>query len=270
MNIGIKSSYDDAILVSSGDTEAKLALGDFVIFSHGDHKEAIGKVEFLDRKKLDADEILLDGKVKRKANAKDLEKLAAQKQLAAESLEKAREKVAHLKLPMQIVDARIAFDETEVNFLFTSEERVDFKEIVPVLAGVMKKRIHLTQFGMRDRAKACCGFGICGRKQCCCSGVLPKFKSVTMDAVKKQELAMKGSDKLSGNCGKLLCCLNYELEEYERLRKSMPDWGSFVETPKGEGKVIALDILNQRVKVYLTKGGVDFFEARDVKTEKKK
>ncbi|MCF7845992.1 MAG: hypothetical protein K9L85_02025 [Candidatus Peribacteraceae bacterium] len=268
MNLGIKNIYDDTVFVSSADSDLELAIGDKVIFEQKDRGKNLGEIVFVDRKKLAADEILLDGKILRRANKKDLEKAEGHLAEATGDLEKARAKVEELELPMQIVEARLDFEGAELNFFFTAAERIDFKEIVPKLAGVVQKRIHLTQLGMRDRAKACGGFGICGREQCCSSGVLPKFRSVTMEMVKSQELAMKGSDKLSGPCGKLLCCLAYELEEYERARKSLPNWGARVKTEKGEGKVIALDILNQNVKVYLEKGGAQVFSANDVKTVK--
>ena len=89
-----------------------------------------------------------------------------------------------------------------------------------------------------------------------------------MEMVKTQELAMKGAEKLSGPCGKLLCCLAFELENYEKLRKNLPAWGSVVETEKGEGKIIALDILNQKVKIWLAKGGAEIFPAKEVKIVK--
>ncbi|MFH1545960.1 MAG: regulatory iron-sulfur-containing complex subunit RicT [Patescibacteria group bacterium] len=266
MNIGIKNLYDDAILVSTGGNELELALGDEIIFEQKDRGKQIGKVVFLDRKKLTANEIILDGKILRKANAKDSEKFEENAKLADDALEKARMKITELALPMQIVEARFAFNEEEISFFFTADERIDFKEVVPKLAGVMKKRIHLTQLGTRDRAKACGGFGICGREQCCSNKVIPKFRSITMEMVKAQELAMKGAEKLSGPCGKLLCCLAYELEEYKKMRKNLPAWGSIVKTKKGEGKVIALDILNQKVKIWLTKGGAEIFSAEDVST----
>ncbi len=270
MNLGIKNLYDDAILVSTEENKLDLQLGDRVVFEQKEKGNEIGEVVFLDRKKLSADEIILNGKILRRINEEDTAKFEANVKKADEVLERAREKIDELGLAMQITEARFALDGEEVNFFFTANERIDFREIVPKLAGMMKKRIHLTQLGMRDRAKICGGFGICGREQCCSSGIVTKFRSITMDMVKTQELAMKGSDKLSGLCGKLLCCLSYELEEYERLRKKLPSWGSMVQTEKGEAKVISLDILNQRVKVWLTKGGAEFFSADEVKTIKPK
>lgn len=265
MNIGIQNIYDDTVLVHAAENQWSVKIGDLVIASHGKHKEIAGKVVFLDRKKLAENEIILDGEILRKADQKDLAKIEKQKSNAVVALEKARAKIDELDLPMRLNEARFSFDDGEVNFFYTAGERIDFKEVVPKLAGAMKKRIHLSQLGQRDRAKMVGGFGICGRRQCCSGGALQKFHSITMEMVKTQELIMKGSDKLSGPCGKLLCCLRYELEEYERLRKKMPSWGSTVTTEKGVGKVISLDILNQRIKIYLEKGGVQFFSVADIK-----
>lgn len=270
MNLGLKNFYDDTIFVSSADNDLHLELGNKIIFEQKDCGENFGEIVFVDRKKLAADEVLLDGKILRKVTKKDLEKIEGNATEATDALEKARAKVEELELKMQIVEARLNFANGELNLFFTANERIDFKEIVPKLAGVVQKRIHLTQLGMRDRAKACGGFGICGREICCASGVISKFRSITMEMVKSQELAMKGSDKLSGPCGKLLCCLAYELEEYERARKKLPTWGAQVTTEKGEGKVIALDILNQNVKIYLEKGGAQIFPANEVKIVKSK
>ncbi len=267
MNIGIAYTYDGSTLLYAGEDEWGLQLGDEVIFSHGDTKQAAGKIVFFDRKKV-TNETILNGKILRKVNTKDLEKLAKQKESATAATEKCREKVSELALPMKIISASWNFDESELNFSFSAEERVDFRELVPCLAGLFKKRIHLQQVGARDRAKALGGYGICGR-ELCCSKVLPKFHSVTMDMARTQELSMKGADKLSGPCGKLLCCLSYELKEYEKLRRGMPHYGSMVDTPHGGAKIIGLDILNQKVKVWLDTGGVDIFTVAEVKTTKK-
>ncbi len=267
MNIGIHYPYDGSTLLYAGENEWDLSIGDLVIFSNGETKKTAGKVVFFDRKKI-VNETILTGKILRKANKADLEKLAEQEKSALAATEKCREKVTELDLPMQIISAIWTFDESELNFCFSAEARVDFRELVPQLAGLFKKRIHLQQVGARDRAKAAGGYGVCGR-ELCCEKVLPKFHSVTMDMARTQEMSMKGADKLSGPCGKLLCCLAYEVKEYEKLRKGMPYYGSMVETPRGIAKVIGLDVLNQKVKVWLDTGGVEIFTIAEVKTAKK-
>lgn len=268
MNLGIKNLYNDSILVYTGEDIPDLDLKGHVIFTEENSLELIGQVVFVDRKKLGKTEAPFRGKILRVATKADLKKLQSLSHQANETLGKVREKVNEMELPMQIVEIRLAFDESEVNLIFTAEERIDFKEVVPRLAGLLKKRVHLTQIGLRDRAKLIPGYGVCGQMQCCSAGVFKEFQSITMEMAKKQELIMKGSEKLSGNCGKLLCCLQYELEEYERMRKTLPPWGSQVQTEKGPGKVIALDILNQKIKVWLEKGGAQTFPAETVKALK--
>jgi len=263
MNIGIYHPFDDSTLMYGGENEWDLKMGDPIIFSHGDKKELFGRVSFFDRKKL-TNETPLDGKILRKANEKDEEKLGKLENKALETLETCKSKVTELGLSMQILHATYAFDESEISFFYNSTERVDFRELVPKLAGALKTRIHLQQIGVRDRAKVAGGYGPCGREQCCTSGVLPEFKSITMEMARLQELAMKGADKLSGNCGKLLCCLSYEVDAYAKMRKSLPEYGRMVKTSKGAGKVIGLDILNQIIKIYLDVGGVVFLPAGDV------
>jgi len=269
MNIRIQNIYDDTTFVYSGENELDLESGDQLVFSEKEGMKQVGKVISLSSKKTTADEITLDGKIWRKVNDEDFEKIEDNAKKAEESLKKAREKITELDLKMKFVEARLSFESGEVNFFFTAEDRIDFREVVPKIAGILRKRIHLTQLGMRDKAKACGGFGICGREMCCSNGVISKFKSVTMEMVKIQELGMKNADKLSGPCGKLLCCLAYELDEYKKMRAKMPAWGSVVKTEKGEGKVISLDILNQSVKVWLEKGGAQVFPADAVKLVKR-
>jgi len=263
MNIGIYHPFDDSTLMYAGENEWELKMGDPVIFSHGDKKELFGRVSFFDRKKLNT-ETPLNGTILRKATTEDEDKRGKLESKALEMLGVCKEKVAELGLAMQVLHASFSFDESEISFFYNSTERVDFRELVPKLAGALKTRVHLQQIGARDRAKVAGGYGPCGLEQCCTSGVMPEFKSITMEMARLQELAMKGADKLSGNCGKLLCCLSYEVDAYAEMRKHLPEYGRFVQTPKGAGKVIGLDILNQIIKVYLDIGGVIFLPASDV------
>lgn len=255
MNIGIKNVFDDSIVIAPVDNTWGLKMNDGVMFSHAGKKQLFGTVVFFDRPKI-TNETIIEGEILRKVDSKDLEKIALLTEKSEKALEIGQQKVLELNLPMKIMRATYAFDESEVNFFFTSEDRVDFRELVPRLAGALKTRVHLQQVGARDRAKLLGGYGICGQEQCCTRGVIREFAPITMDMARSQELIMKGPDKLSGNCGKLLCCLAYELEEYERLRVGMPMYGSRVRIAKGEGKVIGLDILNQMVKLFVEGEGV--------------
>jgi cell fate regulator YaaT (PSP1 superfamily) len=264
MNLKIKNLYDDNIFFASAEETLTLKLGDLVVFQPKDTGLQVGSIITLNAPKADIDDITLGNKIERKINKEDQKKLEENAEAAEQCLEKARAKILEMSINMKITEARFSFDTSELNFFFTASERVDFREVVPKLAGAMQKRIHLTQLGIRDRAKICGGFGICGREQCCSNGIIHKFRSVTMDMVKTQELAGKNSEKLSGPCGKLLCCLAYELEEYEKMRKQLPSWGSQVKTSKGAGKIISLDVLNQKIKVLFEKGGTHIFGINEI------
>jgi cell fate regulator YaaT (PSP1 superfamily) len=264
MFLGIKNLYNNATFVYSGKNEFQLKIGDIFIFFL-EEKKYVGKIIFAEQKKIDSTQTEFNGKILRKVTAEDLAKIQKQKTEAAKALISAQSRIKDLKIKMNITEARLSFDEGEINFLFTAPERVEFRDVVPVLAGLMKKRIHLQQLGARDRARFVGGFGICGKKQCCCNGAVTHFKSISMEIAKAQELTVKGSEKLSGNCGKLFCCLDYELSEYQRLRKKMPELQSQVQTSKGKGIVIGLNILSQQVKVRFDTGAMQVFDVKDGK-----
>ncbi|MBQ4600206.1 MAG: stage 0 sporulation family protein [Oscillospiraceae bacterium] len=157
------------------------------------------------------------------------------------------QKITDLKLDMQLVSAECAFDGSKILFFFTADERVDFRELVKTLASVFHTRIELRQIGVRDKAKMVGGLGICGRPFCCAS-FLDDFQPVSIKMAKTQNLSLNPS-KISGTCGRLMCCLKYEQDAYEDLIRSSPKVESFVDTPEGRGTVIELDLLRQRVKV---------------------
>jgi cell fate regulator YaaT (PSP1 superfamily) len=149
---------------------------------------------------------------------------------------------------MHLIRAVFSFNGLKLKFIFTAEERVDFRELVKDLAKHFKKQIHLQQIGPRDRAKHIVAYGKCGQKTCC-NRYLNNFQSITMDMVRSQNLESRGSEKLSGLCGKLLCCLRYEVESYEKAKKNLPPIGSRVKTAEYEGRVISQDILNKTLKL---------------------
>ncbi len=169
--------------------------------------------------------------------------------LAAE--EKARpvfwEKMKENKLQMQLVDVEYTFDNSKLCFYFTAEGRVDFRELVKDLASVFRTRIELRQIGVRDEAKLCGGLAVCGRPFCCKS-FLSDFAQVSIRMAKDQNLALSSS-KISGSCGRLMCCLRYEQETYERESASLPRRGSTVDTPKGRATVLDSNFLVGTVKV---------------------
>ena len=159
------------------------------------------------------------------------------------------EKIAEQGLDMQLVSAECAFDGSKIIFFFTADERVDFRELVKNLASIFHTRIELRQIGVRDKAKMVGGLGICGRPFCCAT-FLDDFQPVSIKMAKTQNLSLNPT-KISGTCGRLMCCLKYEQDAYEDLLRSAPKAESFVDTPDGRGTVVEVDLLRQRVKVRL-------------------
>lgn len=159
-------------------------------------------------------------------------------------------KIADHGLDMKLVDSQYTFDNTKLIFFFTSAGRVDFRALVKDLASVFRTRIELRQIGIRDEARMIGGFGVCGRKLCC-AGFLPNFVQVSIKMAKEQGLSINAA-KISGTCGRLMCCLRYEQEAYEREIALMPPVDSFVETPDGKGTVIDLFPISGKVKVKLS------------------
>ena len=157
------------------------------------------------------------------------------------------QKIEKHGLDMQLVSAEMAFDGSKLLFYFTADDRVDFRELVKDLASTFHTRIELRQIGVRDKAKMVGGLGICGRPFCCAS-FLDDFQPVSIKMAKTQNLSLNPT-KISGTCGRLMCCLKYEQDTYESLIRSSPKPESFVDTAEGRGTVIEADILRQRVKV---------------------
>ena len=185
--------------------------------------------------------------VLRKATAQD-EKIAAENQAKeAHAFEVCLENIRRLELDMQLVSAECAFDGSKILFFFTADERVDFRDLVKTLASSFHTRIELRQIGVRDKAKMVGGLGICGRPFCCAS-FLDDFQPVSIKMAKTQNLSLNPT-KISGTCGRLMCCLKYEQDAYEDLIRTSPKLESFVDTPDGRGTVVELDLLRQRVKV---------------------
>lgn len=157
------------------------------------------------------------------------------------------QKIADFKLDMQLVSAECAFDGSKILFFFTADERVDFRELVKNLASVFRTRIELRQIGVRDKAKMVGGLGICGRPFCC-KQFLDDFQPVSIKMAKTQNLSLNPT-KISGTCGRLMCCLKYEQDAYESLLQTSPKPESFVDTPDGRGTVVEQNLLRQTVRV---------------------
>ena len=176
------------------------------------------------------------------------ERIAAENQTKEKkAFDLCQEKIRQQELDMQLVSAECSFDGSKILFFFTADERVDFRELVKSLASSFHTRIELRQIGVRDKAKMVGGLGICGRPFCCAS-FLDDFQPVSIKMAKTQNLSLNPT-KISGTCGRLMCCLKYEQEAYEDLLRTSPKAESFVDTPDGRGTVVEVDLLRQRVKV---------------------
>ena len=186
-------------------------------------------------------------KVLRKATAQDEKTVAENRAKEKKAFDVCLQKIEEHQLDMQLVSAEVAFDGSKILFYFTADERVDFRELVKNLASVFHTRIELRQIGVRDKAKMVGGLGICGRPFCCAT-FLDDFQPVSIKMAKTQNLSLNPT-KISGTCGRLMCCLKYEQDAYEDLIRTSPKMDSFVDTPEGRGTVVEIDLLRQRVKV---------------------
>jgi len=188
-------------------------------------------------------------KVVRVANKEDIKILQQNREKEKEAFSFCQKKVDQLGLDMSLVEVECAFDGSKMLFYFTSDDRVDFRELVKILAGNYRTRIEMRQIGVRDVSKMLGGLGICGRPFCC-SQFLNDFHPVSIKMAKEQGLSLNPT-KISGTCGRLLCCLKYEQESYEYLAKVTPRVGSIVDTREGRGVVTENSLLTGKIKVQL-------------------
>ena len=200
-------------------------------------------------------------RVIRIADKKDAEQYERNKELEFSAMEICRKKIDEHKLEMKLIEAEYTFDNSKLMFYFTAESRVDFRELVKDLASVFKTRIELRQIGIRDEAKMLGGIGICGRPFCC-SSFLSDFVQVSIKMAKEQNLSLN-STKISGTCGRLMCCLRYEHETYERESARTPRVGSRVMTKDGQGTVTDANVLTGLLKVKFTDEKGDSFKVYD-------
>lgn len=189
--------------------------------------------------------------VLRAATAEDIRKAEENREKERRAMATCQKKIAEHNLDMKLVDAEYTADNTKILFYFTADGRVDFRELVKDLAGVFRMRIELRQIGVRDEAKLLGGIGICGRPFCCAQ-FLPDFEPVSIKMAKEQGLSLNPT-KISGSCGRLMCCLKYEQNTYEELLKLTPRLGSLVNTAEGKGVVVEANTLSGLLKVRLDK-----------------
>lgn len=188
-------------------------------------------------------------KVLRTANDEDKEKNKENKERQQEAFDICLKKITEHSLPMKLIDVEYTFDNSKIIFYFVADGRIDFRELVKDLASIFRTRIELRQIGVRDESKMVGGLGPCGRSLCC-SSFLGDFEPVSIKMAKEQNLSLNPT-KISGVCGRLMCCLNYEEETYENIRKKTPTVGSVVMTEDGRGLVVENNILLETVKVKL-------------------
>ncbi len=206
-------------------------------------------------------------KIMRKANEDDLKRVDKNKQKEKEAFEICLKKIEDHKLEMKLVDVEYTFDNNKILFYFTADGRVDFRDLVKDLAAVFRTRIELRQIGVRDEAKMLGGLGICG-KPFCCSTFLGEFQPVSIKMAKEQGLSLNPT-KISGTCGRLMCCLKFEQEAYSDLLKKTPKIGAVVDTPEGRGVIIDQNLLTGKLTVRMNRApeaAPMMFSVKDVKT----
>ncbi|MCK9478062.1 MAG: stage 0 sporulation family protein [Firmicutes bacterium] len=201
--------------------------------------------------------------IMRKAEKKDFKQLAENEKLEKEAFDVCNAKVKEHGLDMKLIDVKCTFDCSKILFYFTADGRVDFRELVKSLAAVFKTRIELRQIGVRDEAKMLGGMGVCGM-ELCCRRFLDSFQPVSIKMAKEQGLSLNPA-KISGTCGRLMCCLKYEQETYEHLLKYTPKIGAIVQTPDGKGTVVETNLLTGKIKVNLKKNDDSVNHIYDVK-----
>jgi len=234
---------------STGGTKFKV--GDYVIVEADrgiDYGQVLSETEAI----LDSDLEEPLKKVVRKANLWDLQQIEKNKKKSREVITTCSKKIQDRKLQMKLIDAEFSFDRSKIIFYFTADGRVDFCDLVKDLANAFKTRIELKQIGVRDEAKILGGLGPCGRALCCAT-YLKDFEPVTIKMAKEQNLPLNPT-KISGLCGRLMCCLGYEYKTYKDLMKGMPKEGEIVKTEKGSGKVISINAIKRSVTVELEDG----------------
>jgi cell fate regulator YaaT (PSP1 superfamily) len=241
----------------------KLKLGDIVIVETELGIEA-GEVIFCDQ---EIDEKKQEKPLKpilRLATSTDLEKIKKYNNKAQDALKICYKAIKKYNLPMKLIDAHFAFDGSRLTFYFTAETRIDFRNLVRDLTRHFQKSIRLQQIGSRDAAAKIGGYGICGC-ELCCAKFLKKFESITVDMARVQQILHRGSERLSGVCGRLMCCLAYESKVYHELSQKMPELGQKVETPQGQGVVVSRNVLKQKIEVEFDEESKALFDVAEVR-----
>lgn len=241
------ASWDKKYNFSLNDLDLKT--DDYVIVET-EFGQEVGQVfGFKDSSEIESEEDRKSIKpVLRLANQDDLDKVISEDEKKS-ALDYCQEIIDKYNLPMKLVDVHFSLDRNRINFAFYSDNRVDFRNLVKDLSGHFKGIIRLTQIGSRDEARFCGDFGHCGRGLCC-QGHIRDFSSITSEMAETQQVVHRGSDRVSGMCGKLMCCLSYEYEGYLELFKKLPPIGAKVNVDGRRGEVVGHHVLKQAVDVY--------------------
>ena len=200
------------------------------------------------------------------ATARDMETIKKNEERKPDAMKVTQELIEKHNLDMKLIDCEFAFDGSKVLFFYSAPSRVDFRELVKDLSSQFKMRIELRQIGIRDEIKMIGGIGACGR-ECCCSACLPDFKKVTIKMAKNQNLSLNPA-KISGLCGRLMCCLAYENDYYAEAGKKVPKIGSEVGTPDGKGTVVNVNMLKMEVRVKIEDKQKDIITYHDYPVDK--
>lgn len=234
---------EDKKIINALSNSGKYLVGDNVIVKTS-RGEQYGRVNAINNK---IDIEINDTYIIRKANKKDYNNYLKNLRLSEDMLSFAKQEALKLDLGMNFISADVTLDNKHLLYQFVADERVDFRELAKDIAGKYKLRVELRQIGARDKAKLIDGIGPCGRRLCCTS-FLDKLDSISMNMAKNQGLALNPS-KINGACGRLMCCLTYENDNYTECRKQLPEVGKMVETEYGIGKVVSEDVLNLKYTV---------------------
>ncbi|KKR21528.1 MAG: PSP1 domain protein [Candidatus Moranbacteria bacterium GW2011_GWA2_39_41] len=241
-------------------SDYKLAKGDKVIVAT-EYSNEIAIVEDVDVDTKDEPK----EKILRIATERDREVFAQYESQKKECLDVCRAEIKSTGLEMKLIDVRLSLDGKQIVFAFTADGRVDFRDLVKNLSKQFKKSIRMQQIGSRDEARKLGGYGICGRELCCVRNG-GNMQSITTDMARIQQIAHRGTDRISGLCGRLMCCLVYEAQQYKEMLVGMPELHSTVKTTEGKGFVIEVNAITQEIKVKLETGKYLSVKKEDIKS----
>lgn len=244
MKILLKLSTSEKNYQLEIENDSSFKAGDQILIDTG-HTIEFAEIQKIEEKSTNSEKNpeVVQIKFVRKVDHKDREKASELKRQALEYLPFCQERIKAHNLSMKLLNADLSFDTKKLIFYFSADGRIDFRELVSDLAKTFKKIIRLQQIGARDKAKIMGGIGRCGRNLCC-NTFLSSIESITLETAKEQDISF-GSNKLSGVCGKLMCCLVFELEEYKKLAKDMPEVGTEIEYQKEKSRVVSRNLIKQ-------------------------